>query len=232
MHKNQLLSQLSDRKLVVQNLGLTPYKTVWRYQQELVSLKKSNRDMRDILLICEHPPVYTLGTGSSLDFVHFDQQDSTYEIHRIERGGEVTHHCPGQIVLYPILDLNYHLRDLHWYLRQLEQVVISALEAWGIAAHRVEGLTGVWVEGYKVAAVGIKVSRWITMHGLALNVCPDMTGFSSITPCGISDRPVGSLSQFDATLTVDQARAQLLAAFVKIFGFSSWSTEMPTTTCL
>ena len=152
--------------------------------------------LEDVLLLLEHPAVYTLGTGSSQDFLRFDPQDTSYEIHRIERGGEVTYHCPGQLVGYPILNLRYYQQDLHWYLRQLEEVILQVLQSYGLPAERLSGLTGVWVEDHKIAAIGIKVSRWITMHGFAINICPDLTGFTRIVPCGIADKPVGSLAQF------------------------------------
>ena len=119
---------------------------------------------------------------------------------------------------YPILNLQRHKPDLHWYLRQLEEVLINTLTFWGLKGERVEGLTGVWIEGYKVAAIGIKVSRWITMHGFSLNVCPDLSGFRQIVPCGIVDKPVGSLSQFRPGLTIEDVRPVLKQEFSKLFG--------------
>ena len=165
----------------------------------------------------EHPPVYTLGTGSTVDFLKFDPQQADLEIHRIERGGEVTYHCPNQLVGYPILNLRYYQQDLHWYLRQLEAVIIRAMHNYGLSAYRLPGLTGVWLEGSKIAAIGIKVRRWITMHGFAINVCPDLSGFSKIVPCGIEDKPVGSLAQFIPDLTVDRIRIDVAQAFAEIF---------------
>lgn len=194
-----------------------PYTVAWEWQRSLVQHRKHHPDAPDALILLEHPPVYTLGQGASLDFLKFDPAQSPAEIHRIERGGEVTYHCPGQLVGYPILDLNSHQRDLHWYLRQLEAVLIQTLANLNLQAERIDGLTGVWVDGVKVGAIGIKVSRWITMHGFSLNVCPDLSGFGQIVPCGIGDRPVGSLNQWRSGLTVDMVRPRLVEAFAAAF---------------
>jgi lipoyl(octanoyl) transferase len=198
-------------------LGLVDYQTAWDYQRSLVAERIADPTLEDVLLLLEHPSVYTLGTGSTQDFLKFDPQDTTYEIHRIERGGEVTYHCPGQLVGYPILNLRHYEQDLHWYLRQLEEVILQLLQSYGLPAERLSGLTGVWVEGYKLAAIGIKVSRWITMHGFAINVCPDLTGFTRIIPCGISDKPVGSLAQFLPEITVKQVQDDILRMFAQVF---------------
>ncbi len=194
-----------------------PYLEAWEWQKCLVSDRKLNPALKDVLILLEHPPVYTLGQGATTEFLKFDLTQSKYELHRIERGGEVTYHCPGQLVGYPILNLNDYYKDLHWYLRQLEEVIIQVVGVYGLEGTRLPGLTGVWVEGRKVAAIGIKVSRWITMHGFALNVCPDLEGFDRIVPCGISDKPVGSLAQFVPTITVEQVRQQVAIAFAAIF---------------
>ena len=198
-------------------LGLVDYQTAWDYQRSLVAERIADPTEEDVLLLLEHPPVYTLGTGSTQDFLKFDPQNDPYEIHRIERGGEVTYHCPGQLVGYPILNLRHYEQDLHWYLRQLEEVILQLLQSYGLPAERLSGLTGVWVEGYKLAAIGIKVSRWITMHGFAINVCPDLTGFTRIIPCGISDKPVGSLAQFLPEITVKQVQDDILRMFAQVF---------------
>lgn len=208
---------MSDRICALHNLGQVPYKTAWQWQQALVQQKKQG-PAPDRLLLLEHPPVYTLGQGADADFVKFDPAQSAHSVYRVERGGEVTYHCPGQLVGYPILDLKGFEPDLHLYLRQLEEVLIQALAVLDLIGTRIAGLTGVWVEGQKVAAIGIKVSRWITMHGFALNVCPDLRGFQEIVPCGIADRPVGSLAQFCPSVTVDQMRPIVAEAFAQVFG--------------
>ena len=197
--------------------GLVPYEAAWEEQRYLVEQRKKHPQLPDILLLLEHPPLYTLGTASSLDFLKFDLENAPYPIHRIERGGEVTHHCPGQLVGYPILNLRRYKTDLHWYLRQLEAVIIRLLKGYNLSGERIPGLTGVWVEGYKVAAMGIKVSQWITMHGFSLNVCPDLAGFAAIVPCGISDRPVGTLQQFLPQITMQEAYQDIQTAFSEVF---------------
>ena len=201
-----------------------PYQQAWLAQKSLVAERIADPDLDDTLILLEHPPVYTLGTAASTDFLKFDysndllaQSDSKREVYRVERGGEVTYHCPGQLVGYPILNLRYYRQDLHWYLRQLEAVIIRTVEAYGLNAYRISGLTGVWLEGKKIAAVGIKVRRWITMHGFALNVCPDLQGFQDIVPCGITDKPVGSLNEFMPNLSVAEVRVELIRSFAEVF---------------
>lgn len=205
------------RHCQVDKNGLIPYKQAWEKQLSLVAERLSNPELDDVLLLLEHPPVYTLGTGAKTEFLKFDPAATGWEVHRIERGGEVTYHCPGQIVGYPILNLRYYQTDLHWYLRQLEEVMIRLLAGYGLKGSRISGLTGVWVEGRKVAAIGIKVRRWITMHGFALNVNCDLTGFQHIVPCGIEDKPVGSLVQFIPDLDIEQVRQDLITSFAEVF---------------
>lgn len=194
-----------------------PYLQAWHWQQTLVHERRQNSELPDVLLLLEHPPVYTLGQGASLEFLKFSPETAPWPVHRVERGGEVTYHGPGQLVGYPILNLHFYQTDLHWYLRQLEAVLIQVLAAYGLVGERIPGLTGVWVDGYKVAAIGIKASRWITMHGFALNVCPDLEAFQRIVPCGISDRPVGSLAQFIPGLELQEVQQTLIQAFAQVF---------------
>lgn len=197
--------------------GITSYPLAWADQRSLVANRIANPDLPDILLLLEHPPVYTLGTGSDVKFVKFNLDKTDKEVYRSERGGEVTYHCPGQLVGYPILNLRYYRQDLHWYLRQLEEVILQTIAIYGLRGERIPGLTGVWVEGYKIAAIGIKVSRWITYHGFAINVCPDLTGFAEIIPCGIANKPVGSLQQFLPDLSLAQVRQDLQTVFAAVF---------------
>jgi lipoyl(octanoyl) transferase len=197
--------------------GEMPFPQAWDWQKQLIQAHHLDPEHPDVLLLLQHSPVYTLGTGSSLTFLRFDPQHPPAPLFRIERGGEVTYHCPGQLVGYPILNLRRYRTDLHWYLRQLEEVIIQVLASYGLTGERLDGLTGVWVEGYKLAAIGIKVSRWITMHGFALNVCPDLNGFSQIIPCGIENRPVGSLAMFVPEVSVADAQERLLACFANVF---------------
>lgn len=177
---------------------LVPYVDAWEWQKAAVEARLSalnnGTPLCDTVLLLQHPPVYTLGTRSTLDNVLFDASNPPAEIYRTERGGEVTYHGPGQLVMYPILDLRNQQMDLHWYLRSLEEVIIRALKtSCGIVGERVEGMTGVWADGCKVAAIGVRVSRWVTYHGLALNVSTDLSPFKEIIPCGLHF-PVGSVS--------------------------------------
>jgi lipoyl(octanoyl) transferase len=199
------------------NLGQVPYTAARAWQQSLVAERQNAPLLEDVLILLEHPPVYTLGRGASLEFLKFDPNSAGVEVHRVERGGEVTYHCPGQVVGYPILNLQRHRQDLHWYLRQLEEVLLEVLASCGLQGERIAGQTGVWLEGRKVAAIGIKVSRWITMHGFALNVCPNLEGFERIVPCGIADKPVGSLAQFVPGIEIDSVRRTVADAFARVF---------------
>ncbi|CAM6090684.1 unnamed protein product [Calypogeia fissa] len=202
--RHQLILQMAAAKKVCECHDLyeelVPYITAWKWQRETVdsmcaALTRGEEPISSVALL-QHPPVYTMGTRSSDANLRFDKENPPFEIHRTERGGEVTYHGPGQLVMYPILNLRHHKMDLHWYLRALEEVVIRTLwSAFGLQASRIDGLTGVWVGGEKVAAIGVRVSRWISYHGLALNVNTDLAPFQNIIPCGIGDRPVGSIQQ-------------------------------------
>jgi len=194
-----------------------PYATAWNWQRSHLNRLIQQPDSEDLLILLEHLPVYTLGQGAVLDFVKFDIERADVEIHRVERGGEVTYHCPGQLVGYPILNLRRYRQDLHWYLRQLEEVLIRAIAPFGLRGERIDGLTGVWVDGRKVGAIGIKVSRWVTMHGFSLNVCPDMRGFGAIVPCGIGDRPVGCLADWLPEITVAAVQGAIAQSFSEVF---------------
>ncbi|MEM9769511.1 MAG: lipoyl(octanoyl) transferase LipB [Cyanobacteria bacterium P01_D01_bin.71] len=198
-------------------LGLVPYETAWHWQQHLLATLKQSPERPDTLLLLEHPAVYTLGQGAASRHLKFTPAAHLPPVVKIERGGEVTYHCPGQLVGYPILNLRRHQTDLHWYLRQLEEIIIQTLAVFGLPGKRLTGLTGVWVEGHKVAAIGIKVSRWVTMHGFALNVTPDLSGFQQIVPCGISDKPVGSLAQFQPDISLPQVQQVLERQFMTAF---------------
>ncbi len=226
--------------------GEVPYRTAWAWQQSRLAQMIRDPQMPDGLLMLTHPAVYTLGAGADPQFLkHLSQPIGSPTVHpgspsgqgpeilRVERGGEVTYHGPGQWVGYAMLNLKRHCPDLHGYLRQLEEVVIQTLAHFGLTGERIPGLTGVWVEGRKVAAIGIKVSRWVTYHGFALNVCPDLAAFEAIVPCGIPDRPVGSLAQFCPEVTMAEVAAVLVKSFCNVFGLqaqvvslSEWLGEM------
>lgn len=183
--------------LVDYSHNLVPYEEGWQLQKQLVDhvCQQTDSDNKaGVVVILQHLPVYTLGAGSTEKNLLFEPEHSPYPLYRTERGGEVTYHGPGQLVMYPVLNLRHFKQDLHWYLRQLEEVIIRALsEVSGLQGERVEGLTGVWVGGNKVAAIGVRASRWVTYHGLALNVSTDLSHFSKIVPCGIADKGVTSI---------------------------------------
>ena len=197
-----------------------PFDRAWRAQQQLQARLLADPEGPEAVLLLQHEPCYTLGRGADPAFLRFDPADPPLPLHRIDRGGEVTHHCPGQLVLYPVLNLQRHGADLHLYLRQLEQVVIDLLAVYGLEAGRIEGLTGVWLEGRKVAAIGVGARRWISQHGLALNVNCSLEGFGAVVPCGISDRPVGRLVDWCPALTAEAVAPALLEAFAARFGLA------------
>jgi lipoyl(octanoyl) transferase len=194
-----------------------PYDRAWDWQKKLVAARKQDPNLPDLLWLLEHPPVYTLGQAASESFLKFDPRQTAHSVYRIERGGEVTYHAPGQVVGYGIMNLQRHQPDLHWYLRQLEAVVIKMLAMFGLSAQRMPGLTGVWIDDRKIAQVGIKVSRWITMHGFAVNVNLDMAGFAQIVPCGISNYGCCSMAQLGLKVTLPEVKAAIATSFAEVF---------------
>jgi lipoyl(octanoyl) transferase len=179
-----------NRRLSVRDLGRQAYGPVWDLQRELARQRLSGELADDVLLLVEHEPVVTLGRGSrgdSLPLAPAELAGRGIEVHEVERGGDVTYHGPGQLVGYPIFDLRNHREDLHWYLRTLEAALVRALDALGIPAGVIPGLTGVWTRGRKIASIGIHVKQWVTYHGFALNVTTDLSYFDLIVPCGIRD---------------------------------------------
>lgn len=172
----------------VVNLGRRHYQPVLLLQRALVRARLDGTLTDDLLLLVEHEPVVTLGRGTrqtSLPVAPTLLQQRGYEVYEVERGGDVTVHAPGQLVGYPILDLQRFQPDLHWYLRQLEQSLIDGLATLGISAGRNPGLTGVWTGGRKIASIGVHVKRWVTLHGFALNVINSLSWFDPVVPCGI-----------------------------------------------
>jgi lipoyl(octanoyl) transferase len=230
-------SPLLNRTVQVHRLGLVDYVPTWNLQEELMAatlaIKTENRQAETTgtapvptpnhLLLCEHPHTYTLGKSGKpehllLDDAALDAHGASF--HRINRGGDITYHGPGQLVGYPILDLDNFRPDIHWYLRTLEEAVIRTLAGYGLNAGRISGLTGVWLdwaEGApnprKICALGVKCSRWVTLHGFALNVNPDLTYFGHIVPCGITDKAVTSLAKelgSSAAVSVAEVQERLL----------------------
>jgi lipoyl(octanoyl) transferase len=220
--------------LVVCHLGRVAYEPMWALQEQvqdrLVSAKRD--DSADppphVLLLLEHPSVYTLGKSGDPENLlvseeRLDALDATF--HRIGRGGDITYHGPGQLVGYPLLDLNRFFTDLGRYLRTLEEVIIRTCAEYDVAGTRVDGRTGVWIgpdeQGLerKICAMGVRCSRWVTMHGFAFNVTTDLDYFDHIVPCGIDDRGVSALTkEIDGSVTVDEVRRPVVRHFVDLFG--------------
>jgi lipoyl(octanoyl) transferase len=208
-------------QLLVTNLGRTRYSETWELQRKLVELRTEDR-IDDVLLFTEHEHVYTIGKGGDENHLLASEQELStdgVEVFRIDRGGDITYHGPGQVVGYPILDLNGYFLDIHRYLRSLEEVMIQSLGQFGIRAGREEGMTGVWAGGEKIAAIGVKVSRWRTMHGFALNVNTDLTRFGRIIPCGIFHKGVTSMEKMlGREIPLQEVEDSLTASFSRVFG--------------
>ena len=206
----------SNKTVHVEQLGLIAYQTAWDYQEkrlaQTVATKLANQQLPDdektitqnYLLFCEHPHVYTLGRSGKPENLLADSkklESIDAEYFKTNRGGDITYHGPGQLVAYPILDLDHFFTDIHKYMRFLEEAVILTCADYGVTAGRIPGLTGVWLDHLeqknprKICAMGVKASRWVTMHGLALNVNTDLGYFGHIVPCGIDDKAVTSLQQ-------------------------------------
>jgi lipoyl(octanoyl) transferase len=208
------------------DLGLIPYAPACELQQRLVEARKA-RAIPDVLLLCEHPHVITLGRNGSREHLLADDRrlaEMTVELHSTNRGGDITYHGPGQIVGYPILDLTEHRRDVRWYVEQLEEVMIRTTAGFGIAAHRVEGQHGVWIDlpsrEEKLGALGVHVSRWVTSHGFAYNVSTDLRYFDLIVPCGINDKRATSLERaLGRSIAIAEVRDRIVAHFAAVFGF-------------
>jgi lipoyl(octanoyl) transferase len=228
---------MKNKKVAVQNWGLIDYKEAWDKQQAIfddtvkqkMALREKaiattgNKDIEDsltpnYLIFCQHPHVYTLGNSGHpenllLDDVSLKEKDATY--YRINRGGDITYHGPGQIVCYPILDLDNFFTDIHLYLRKLEEAVILTLADYGLTAGRYPGYTGVWFDAdnaraRKICAMGVRCSRWVTMHGLALNVNADLNYFKNIVPCGIDDKAVTTMqNELGRIVDVDEVQNKL-----------------------
>jgi len=194
-----------------------PFERAWAWQRRLQQRLLADPDGPDALLLLQHPPCYTLGRGASEAHLRFDPAAPPHPLFRIDRGGEVTHHAPGQLVLYPVLNLQRHGADLHRYLRSLEQVVLNLLEELELPGERWPGRSGVWRQGRKLAAVGVGARRWISQHGLALNVDCDLAGFAAIVPCGIADRPVGRLADWRPGLVAAAVAPRLRHHFAAQF---------------
>lgn len=225
--------------VIVHDIGLIDYQEAWDFQEELfkatVDLKISNRKgstekrTSNHLLFCEHPHVYTLGKSGKASHLLLNEKelyDKNAVFYKINRGGDITYHGPGQIVVYPILDLEQFFTDIHKYMRLLEEAVIRTIAAYGLKGGRIDGMTGVWLDAgttkeRKICALGVKASRWVTMHGIGFNVNTDLDYFSNIVPCGIEDKAVTSMKkELGSALNMDEVKSILLQELKESFGFS------------
>jgi lipoyl(octanoyl) transferase len=202
------------------DLDVIRYEPALQFQRELHAQRVAG-EIPDTLLLLEHPPVITLGKAFHPEHLRFAREfyaQQGIELYPTDRGGDVTCHNPGQLVGYPIFDVSQHGRDLHKFLRDLEEVLIRALAEFGIEAHREASYTGAWVGDAKIAAIGIKVTKWVSMHGFALNVSNDLRLFQTIVPCGIADRPVTSMQQIlGHEVPMGTVKQSIAKAFEEVF---------------
>src|SRR6266404_5633458 len=218
-----MLRPYKENRTVLKNcltvdLGLIGYAEAYALQKRVVAARKGGA-IEDVLLLCEHPHVITLGRSGKRDNLlaseHVLRQKGV-EFHSTDRGGDITYHGPGQAVGYPIVDLRDWKRDVGAYVRAVERVMIDALADFGIAAGRLPGCTGAWVDGKKIGAIGIHISRWVTSHGFALNVSADLSYFGYIVPCGLT-KPVTSMAQLGVDAALPDVNARLAERFGRVF---------------
>ena len=211
-----LFEDYSNDDIVFIYLGKQDYNPMWKFQKEIHNEVKNNK-IPNIVIYLEHSHVYTFGKNSNKDYLLSNYPENV-DIVDSDRGGQVTYHGPGQLIGYPILNLNYFNKSISWYMRSLEDVIINTLKSFEIQSKRKDGLTGVWVEDEKICAMGVRISKWVTMHGFALNVKPEMKYYYSMIPCGIFDYGVTSMSQI---LESDISNFDLMDAvsenFINIF---------------
>jgi lipoyl(octanoyl) transferase len=219
------------QEIVLQDVGRRSYQPVWDYQENLlkqkIEAKQGGLSSPDYLLLVEHEPVFTLGKNGRENNLLIAQHllgQKGIEYFHINRGGDITFHGPGQMVGYPIIDLEHFKTDIGWYLRSLEEVIILSINEYGLKGERSKGETGVWLDANvkgkerKICAMGIRCSRWVTMHGFALNVNVDLNYFNYITPCGIQDKQVTSLQkELGATIPLNEVKEKILKNFEQVF---------------
>lgn len=224
---------MQNKTTYFKDLGLIDYSQAWAFQEELlaktVSIKTANRTAEtaastdNFLLFCQHPHVYTLGKTGKPEHLLLDEEglkfhQATY--YKINRGGDITYHGPGQLVGYPVLDLDNFVTDIHLYLRTIEEAIILTCADYGIAAARIDGLTGVWIDERKICAIGVRASRWVTMHGFAFNINTDLSYFGHIIPCGIDDKDVTSLErELGHPVDFQEASARVKQHLAELFDF-------------
>jgi len=210
------------RKLVYCDLGLIDYKDAWDIQKSIHQLRVENK-IDDVFFLLEHPHTYTLGKTADKENLVGDKKylnENKISVYDIDRGGDITYHGPGQIVGYPIISLTDWQQDTHKYLRAIEEVILKVCREYGLKGSRVDKYTGVWIDDSKICAIGIKVSRWITMHGFAFNVNTDLKLFNGIIPCGITDKDVTSLNrELNTEIPIDEVKEKIIHHFNEIFRF-------------
>ena len=206
------------------NLGSIDYKIAWDLQKNVFDAVLKG-ELDDTFFLLEHPHTYTLGKVADKENLVASSEylkANDISVYEIDRGGDITYHGPGQIVGYAIINLNNWKRDTHAYLRNLEETVIRTCSDYGLDTGRIDGLTGVWIENRKICAIGIKVSRWITMHGFAFNVNTDLSLFGGIIPCGITDKEVTSLEkELKRRVDIEEAKEKILSNFTSLFEYTS-----------
>ena len=210
------MERIDTSGIFVKDLGIRSYQEVWNLQKDFQK-KRIEKRLDDTLILVEHEPVYTLGKNANKNHL-LQSRDRSVNVFDIERGGDITFHGPGQLVGYPIIDLSYYRRSVSWYMRRLEQLAIDVLKDFGISASRIKGLTGVWVGEEKIAAQGVRISRWVTMHGFSLNVNPDLSFYDGIIPCGIFDHGITSMEELlGSTQDMDDVKAIVVEKFNNLF---------------
>lgn len=210
------MTQSKQLEIQILDLGQKPFKDVWSLQKKM-QLQRINNDIGDVLILVEHDPVYTLGKNANPDHL-LQSRDRSIDVFNIERGGDITFHGPGQLVGYPILDLTNYKKSVSWYMRSLEQLTIDVLNEFEISANRVEGLTGVWVGDEKIAAQGVRLTKWITMHGFSININTDLSFYDGIIPCGIFNRGVTSMKEIlKRTQKMEKVKSLVIDKFNQIF---------------
>ena len=190
---NDIMIETLESKILIKDLGLRSYQEVWSLQKKMQQ-QRINERIEDRVILVEHEPVYTLGKNANENHL-LQSRNRSVDVYYVERGGDITFHGPGQLVGYPIIDLSDYKKSVDWYMRMLEQLTIDVLLEFGIIATRIQGLTGVWAGQEKIAAQGVRICRWVTMHGFALNVNPDLSYYDGIIPCGIFDRGITSMEE-------------------------------------
>ncbi|MCC6548811.1 MAG: lipoyl(octanoyl) transferase LipB [Ignavibacteriaceae bacterium] len=221
-------SQSISRTLRILDAGLLEYHSAWNLQRQIFN-EVANGSFSDTLILLEHPHTYTLGKTADRSNLTANEQylrENKISVVDIDRGGDITYHGPGQLVGYPIIDLKKWKMDSHKYLRALEEVLIRFCEEFSLNAGRIDGLTGVWIDQKKIAAIGIKISRWVTMHGFALNIYPDLNYFGGIIPCGIKDKEVTSLEKETAIIhEMKPFKEKIVKIFSGVFEYDSFDTS-------